>query len=433
MKQETIDDETLQKVKDLVREGWPTSIKGVEEDVRPYWPFREDISYIDGLLMAGSRIIIPESSRDYVLRQIHEGHQGEVKCLLRAKSAVYWPGIYKQIEQLVKACGTCREFDHAQPRCPMLANEVPARPWHTVGADLFQFRGKWHLLVTDFYSKAPFVRPLKGTSAWVVVRAMKSIFSENGIPEKVVSDNGTHFTANLYRKFAMKWDFQMILSSPHYPQGHGLIERHIQTIKKCMHKCAVGGWDFDKAMLVLRSTPIDAHLPSPAELLQQRKFRSSLPVVIPNPETSEEVQRILQHKQEKSTNHYNQTAKAKPDLESGQQVRLYNKRSRRWEPAVVTGRADTPRSFIVQHVDGGMPLKRNRVHLRPSVEDWSNRPWQGEGDESDFDVAEEEEAVPEEVGTQQATIQDPRVQEDVGLRRSSRNRKQTEFYQAGGR
>ena len=167
--------------------------------------------------------------------------------------------------------------------------------------------------------------------------------------------------------------------------------------------------------------------------MQQRKFRSSLPVVIPNPETSEEVQRILQHKQEKSTNHYNQTAKAKPDLESGQQVRLYNKRSKRWEPAVVTGRADTPRSFIVQRVDGGMPLKRNRVHLRPSVEDWSNRPWQGEGDESDFDVAEEEEAVPEEVGRQQATTQDPRVQEDVGLRRSSRNRKQTEFYQAGGR
>ena len=93
------------------------------------------------------------------------------------------------------------------------------------------------------------------------MRAMKSIFSENGIPEKVVSDNGTHFTANLYRKFAMKWDFQMILSSPHYPQGHGLIERHIQTIKKCMHKCAVGGWDFDKAMLVLRSCI--AFLPHP--------------------------------------------------------------------------------------------------------------------------------------------------------------------------
>ena len=63
----------------------------------------------------------------------------------------------------------------------------------------------------------PFVRLLKGTSAWMVVRAMKSIFSENGTPEKVVSDNGTHFTENLFRKFAMKWDFQLIISSPQYP------------------------------------------------------------------------------------------------------------------------------------------------------------------------------------------------------------------------
>ena len=41
-------------------------------------------------------------------------------------------------------------------------------------------------------------------------------------------------------------------------------------------------------------------------------------------------------------------------------------------------------------------------------------------DESDIDVAEEEEAVPEEVGRQQATTQDPRAQEYVWLRRSSR-------------
>ena len=80
-------------------------------------------------------------------------------------------------------------------------------------------------------SKAPFVRALQNTGAYETVKAMKSIFAENGIPSKVVSDNGTHFTAGLFKRFSKEWGFEMVLSSPEYPQGHGLIERHIQTVK----------------------------------------------------------------------------------------------------------------------------------------------------------------------------------------------------------
>ena len=47
------------------------------------------MSIVDGLLMAGSRIIIPSLSQKQVLQEIHQGHQGVTKCLLRAKSAVY--------------------------------------------------------------------------------------------------------------------------------------------------------------------------------------------------------------------------------------------------------------------------------------------------------------------------------------------------------
>ena len=89
---------------------------------------------------------------------------------------------------------------------------------------------------------------------------MKSIFSENGIPLKIISDNGTHFTAGEFKRFAEAWGFEMVLSSPEYPQGHALIERHIQTVKKCMHKCDVSGYDFDLALLVLRSTPLGPDL-----------------------------------------------------------------------------------------------------------------------------------------------------------------------------
>ena len=106
--------------------------------------------------------------------------------MLRAKSAVYWPGMYRAIENMVGTCGACREFENAQTKCPMVITEVPSEPWHTVGADLFQFKGMWYLILTDVYSKAPFVRPLANTDAYATVKAMKSIFLENGIPLKIL-------------------------------------------------------------------------------------------------------------------------------------------------------------------------------------------------------------------------------------------------------
>ena len=257
------------------REGWPNSCKSLEPELRPYWGVHNDISIVEELVMAGSRIIIPQLSRSRVLCEIHEGHQGETKCMLRAKTAVYWPGIYQDIKNIVGNCGACREFENAQVKCPMTITEIPSQPWHTVGVDLFQYRGKWFILVTDVYSKAPFVRPLPNTGAYASIRALKGIFSENGIPARMISDNGTHFTAGEFKQFAKKWGFEMVLSSPEYPQGHALIERHIQTVKKCMHKCDASGYDFDLALLVLRSTPLGTDLPSPAELLQQRRFRTT--------------------------------------------------------------------------------------------------------------------------------------------------------------
>ena len=404
--------------------------------------------------MAGSRIIIPQLSRQQVLQEIHEGHQGETKCKLRAKSAVYWPGIYKEIQNMVGNCGACREFENAQTKCPMIAVEVPSQPWHTVGADLFQYKGRWFMLITDLYSKTPFIRPLPNTGAYASVRAMKSIFSENGIPAKVVSDNGPHFIAGEFKQFAAKWGFETVLSSPEYPQGHALIEWHIQTVKKCMHKCDASGYDFELAMLVLRATPLGSDMPSPAELLQQRRFRTTLPTYVPDPPLSDIVRQKLKERQEIAASHYNKTAKPKPELTSGQPVRLFNKANRRWEPSTITGRADTPRSYFVQRMAGGQLLRRNRVHLRSTRENFDvarHPPSDGEEEEElspsvtmASNVQENRPPVPmvrNIVDNQNVAQRDSVVPNDgannvpatgPNIRRSNRKRKQTQFYQADG-
>ena len=89
-----------------------------------------------------------------------------------------------------------------------------------MGADLFFQGGKWYLLICDYYSKFPVVHGLPATSSKDVISAQSSSFSVFGIPEEIVSDNGSQFTAKEYQHFAARYGFRITTSSPHYPRGH---------------------------------------------------------------------------------------------------------------------------------------------------------------------------------------------------------------------
>ena len=132
--------------------------------------------------------------------------------------------------------------------------------------------------MSDYYSKFPFVYaiPSPVASTAVIVKT-KSIFAEQGVPQRVISDNGGHFSSCAFRRFADQWCFDQVTSSPHYRQSNGFIERNVQTVKHILKK---GGprSDVQMALLVLRATPVDSHLPSPAELLYGRRVASNLHV-----------------------------------------------------------------------------------------------------------------------------------------------------------
>ena len=61
--------------------------------LQPFWTFREELTVEDGLILEGTRIVIPTKQHEAILKLIHEGHLGLNKCNLRAKEIVYWPGL----------------------------------------------------------------------------------------------------------------------------------------------------------------------------------------------------------------------------------------------------------------------------------------------------------------------------------------------------
>ena len=162
-----------------------------------------------------------------------------------------------------------------------------------------------------------------------------------------------------FKEFAKSWGFRHVMSSPHYPQSNGLIERAIQTVKTTMKKAKRSNIDPELALLYVRATQTDAKISSPANLLYNRNIKTNLPM---RAHGDEETMSALCNKQETQKQYYDRTAKDRADLQVGQSVGLQNPQTLRWTTGTVTEKRSEPRSHIVQTADG-TTLRRNHRFL----------------------------------------------------------------------
>ena len=98
-----------------------------------------------------------------------------------------------------------------------------------------------------------------------------------GIPRCIVSDGGTQFTSQEFQDFTKTWGIHHRVTSPTNAQSNGQAERFVQTIKNSLTKAMEGGEDPHLAILTYTTTPLNHSLPSPAELLNSRRYRCILP------------------------------------------------------------------------------------------------------------------------------------------------------------
>ena len=137
-------DDTLAILKYTIQKGWPSTIKEFPSEIQPYWTFREELTIEDGLILKGTRIVVPSMKQAEILKRIHEGHLGLTKCKLRAKETVYWPGLNEQLEKLVLNCQLCLKYVQSKCKQPLqmsLGQKTPAFPWTKIANDIFHFEG----------------------------------------------------------------------------------------------------------------------------------------------------------------------------------------------------------------------------------------------------------------------------------------------------
>ena len=251
-----------------------------------------------------------------------------------------------------------------------MPHDVPQKPWHTLGSDLFFWNNSPYLLVSDYYSKFPLARKLSDIRSDTTFANLKSIFEEHGIPSKLITGNDTQFTSTLFQKFSNAYGFVHVTTSPYFSQANGFIERTLQTVKGLLQKYKKSGSDPHLAMLCLHSTPLDHNIPSPAVLLNSRVYQTNLPA-ISKPSVSLPadggINAKLQTRQEKQKSQYDKTSKHLPVIRPDDPVHFLNPHSHKWEPGIVKCHAETPHSYVVDMADGSI-RRRNRSHIRPTGE-----------------------------------------------------------------
>ena len=133
-----------------------------------------------------------------------------------------------EVKDYISRCDICLTYAPRQQKEPLQSHEVPDRPWAKIATDIFQFENKDYLVTVDYFSDFFEVDRLYSTTSETVIKKLKGHFARYGIPDEIISDNGSQFTAEEFRVFAQAYGFKHTRTAPHHPQSNGKAESAVK-------------------------------------------------------------------------------------------------------------------------------------------------------------------------------------------------------------
>ena len=189
IQQATRRDKLLGKVLSYTQMGWLNQVTG---ELTPYKARANEIGIEANCLMWGTRVIVPEKLQACVLKVLHKNHPGITRMKAIARSYFWWHRLDKSIEELAKSCTSCQAIQTSPAAAPLHPWVWPDAPWKRLHMDFAgPFIGKMFFIIIDAHSKWPEVITMSATTAKHTINALWSVFAHFGLPEQLVSDNGS--------------------------------------------------------------------------------------------------------------------------------------------------------------------------------------------------------------------------------------------------
>ena len=285
MQKATMEDNVLSKVVNYLSTGnWPNG-NIIEQNLKPYFNKRNELSLQDGVVLFGLRVVVPTIYRGIILTELHKCHPGIIRMKGLSRIHVWYPGIDADIETTVKSCYECAKNKNKPMKAFIHPWSWPTHPFDRVHIDFFELHGKEYLLLVDSYSKWLEIECLTKTKSCDTIRVLHRWFARFGFPIQLVSDNGPQFVSYEFDYFLKTHGIKHIRSSAYHPCSNGGAERFVQTVKQGLKACYIEKGDsntkLNDYLFGYRITPSSVTGKTPSELFLGRQIRSRFDLMKP--------------------------------------------------------------------------------------------------------------------------------------------------------
>ena len=225
----------------------------------------------DGLLLRKQKPPLPAVPfvpqgriRADILKIYHDtpgngAHFGRDRTVRRIQERYYWPKMISDIENHIKSCLPCAQNNHRRQKPPGKLQPIPPPDgiWKLLSMDFHgpitptSRRGNRYIIsLTDVLSKFVIAKAVKDCSATTTVNFLTDdVILKYGTPTCILTDNGTHFTAQMTNDLFNKLGVTHLYTTAYHPQTNGQIERFNATMDgKIASLCNERRTDWDEVL-----------------------------------------------------------------------------------------------------------------------------------------------------------------------------------------
>ncbi|XP_076895314.1 uncharacterized protein LOC143547895 [Bidens hawaiensis] len=177
---------------------------------------------------------VDKEKSNYVIREIHEGicglHAGPRMVVAKIMNAVYyWPGMHTDAVKEIRKCDACQRYapqtwrpkNHLVP----ITSAWAFQKWAiNIMGPFIEAPGrvKFLLIAIDYFTKWVEAKPLAHITAANVKKFLwEYIICRFGLPQTIVSDNGTQFADKTLQEWLSELHINQVFTSVAHPQANG--------------------------------------------------------------------------------------------------------------------------------------------------------------------------------------------------------------------
>lgn len=183
-------------------------------------------------------IYIPKELIGNALVSAHDkaGHFGPQKTVSILRRQFYWHSMKKTVKRYCDSCAICQQIKGERAWTTEPSAVVGGKAWSVIGVDTVKGFGTNHsvLTVTCLFTRYVFTFLLTRETAQLMCNALDQLFTAEGPPEVLVSDNAEIFESGLFEALLRAWGVRHRPIPRYAPWYGGFYEITHRTLVKTL-------------------------------------------------------------------------------------------------------------------------------------------------------------------------------------------------------